>query len=81
MKQKKKIDWEQVRINASISILNAILETTKHSVLEELAIDDIFAKAAVGYADKLIQELIRTEDSFIYETNNLIGYGNQQTII
>lgn len=64
MKQEKKIDWEQVRINASISILNAILETTKHSVLEELAVNEIFAKAAVEYADKLVQELIRTEDNF-----------------
>lgn len=64
MKQEKKIDWEQVRINASISILNAILETTKHSVLEELAVDEIFAKAAVEYADKLVQELNRTEDNF-----------------
>ena len=64
MEREKKIDWEQVRVNASISILNAILETTHHSVLEEPVVDDIFAKTAVGYADKLVQELIRTEDSF-----------------
>lgn len=69
MEQEKKIDWRQVRINTSISILNAILETTKHSVLEEFAIDDIFAKTAVGYADKLIQELIRTEDRFKEQIN------------
>lgn len=64
IKETNNIDWKQVRINAAISVLNALLETTKHSVLEELAVNDIFAKAAVGYADKLVYELKRSEALF-----------------
>lgn len=55
-------DWNQVRINAAISALNALLQTTKHSVLGEF--NDIFAKAAVGYADKLVYELKRSDALF-----------------
>lgn len=51
------IDWKQVRINAAISALNALLETTKHSVTEEPIINKIYARIAVGYADALIKEL------------------------
>ena len=50
-------DWKQVRINAAISALNALLETTKHSVTEEPIINKIYARIAVGYADALIEEL------------------------
>lgn len=62
--QPDSINWNQVRIDAAISILNALLETTKHSVLEELAVRDMFAKTAVGYADKLVFELKRSEAYF-----------------
>ena len=57
-------DWKQVRINASISILNSLLETTPHSVAEEVVINDIYAKTAIAYADTLIRELKKSEDSF-----------------
>lgn len=62
--QPDNIDWKQVRINAAISVLNALLETTKHSVMGELAIKDLFAEVAVGYADKLVYELKRGEALF-----------------
>lgn len=58
------INWNQVRINASISILNSLLETTKHSVLEEIAVNEIYAKTAVAYADSLVKELKRSEALF-----------------
>lgn len=57
-------DWNQVRINAAISVLNALLETTQHSVTEEVIIKEFYAKAAVGYADKLVYELKRSEALF-----------------
>ena len=56
--------WEQVRINASISVLNSILETTQHSVIEEVAVKDIYARVAVAYADSLIKELRKNPDWF-----------------
>lgn len=62
--QPDSINWNQVRIDAAISALNALLETTKHSVLEEITVKDVFAKAAVGYADKLVYELKRSEALF-----------------
>ena len=48
---------KQLRAQASISILNSLLETTQHSVVESLAIKDIYAKAAVLYADALVDAL------------------------
>lgn len=56
--------FEQVRINASISVLNSLLETTQHSVIEEVAVKDIYARVAVAYADSLIKELRKNPDWF-----------------
>lgn len=56
--------WEQVRINASISVLNSLLETTKHSVIEEVTVKDIYARVAVAYADSLVKELKKESDWF-----------------
>lgn len=58
------INWKRVRIDASISILNSLLETTKHSILEEIAVNEVYAKTAVAYADSLIKELKRSEAYF-----------------
>lgn len=59
-------DWNQVRINAAISVLNALLETTNHnhSVLGKFAVKDTFIESAVEYADKLVYELKRSEAYF-----------------
>jgi len=57
-------NWKQVRIDAAISILNSLLETTKHSVLEEVAVNEVYAKTAVAYADALVKELKRSEAYF-----------------
>lgn len=62
--QSNDINWKQVRINAAISILNSLLETTQHSVTEEIVINDIYARTAIAYADTLIKELKKTEDDF-----------------
>lgn len=60
----EKTKWEQVRINASISVLNSLLEQTEHSVIEEPAINHLYARVAVGYADALVQELRKEPDWF-----------------
>ena len=54
--------WEQVRINASISILNSLLEQTEHAVIEETVIKNAYARVAISYADELIRELNRDKD-------------------
>ena len=58
----KEINWEEVRINASISIFNALLETTQHSVIESAAIKDVYAETAVAYADTLIKVLKKKKE-------------------
>lgn len=59
-------DWNQVRINAAIGVLNALLETTNHnhSVLGKFAVKDMFIESAVEYADRLVYELKRSEAYF-----------------
>ena len=56
------MDKLELRQQASISILNSLLETTQHSVLESLAIKDIYAKVAVLYADALVDALDKKPD-------------------
>ena len=56
------MDKLELRQQASISILNSLLETTQHSVLESLAIKDIYAKVAVLYADALVNALDKNSD-------------------
>lgn len=63
-KMDEKAKWEHVRINASISVLNSLLEQTEHSVIEEPAINHLYARVAVGYADALVQELRKEPDWF-----------------
>lgn len=58
------INWKQVRADAAISILNSLLETAKHSVLEEVAVNEVYAKTAVTYADALVKELKRSDALF-----------------
>lgn len=62
MTQQEKEKWEQVRINASISILNGLLEQTEHALLEESIIKNAYARVAISYADELIKELNRDKD-------------------
>lgn len=59
-------DWNQVRINAAIGALNALLESRHHnySVLGKFAVKDEFIESAVEYADKLVYELKRSEALF-----------------
>ena len=52
---------QELRAQAAITILNSLLETTPHSIIECLTIKDIYAKAAVLYADELIKALEEPE--------------------
>ncbi len=55
------MDKSELRAQAAISILNSLLETTSHSVIECIAIKEIYAKIAVIYADELIKALDEPE--------------------
>ena len=51
------IDWNQVRIDASINIMNAILSSSIMVFIFQFIIKRQIADIAVSYADKLIEEL------------------------
>lgn len=55
---------EELRQQASISMLSSILETTKHSVIECLA-KDVYAYIAVAYADALVNALDKEPEEII----------------
>ncbi len=63
------INWDEVRNNAAISFMSSIIETTKHPVLETEAVKDVYAVAAIQYADALIKRLIehQSKKDVIYE--------------
>lgn len=54
---KNEINWEEVRVNASINIMNAILSNSIMVFLFQFIFKKQIADIAVGYADKLIEEL------------------------
>ena len=55
--EKVDIDWQQVRIDASINIMNAILSSSIMVFIFQFIFKRQIADIAVSYADKLIEEL------------------------
>jgi hypothetical protein len=55
--EKVDIDWNQVRIDASINIMNAILSSSIMVFIFQFIFKRQIADIAVSYADKLIEEL------------------------
>lgn len=51
------INWEQVRIDASINIMNAILSSSIMVFILEFLFKKQISQVAVKYADKLISTL------------------------
>ena len=57
MKANENVNWEEVRINASINIMNAILSSSIMVFIFQFIFKRQVADIAVEYADKLIEEL------------------------
>ncbi len=55
--EKSNINWEQVRIDASINIMNAILSSSIMVFILQFIFKKQLSDIAVGYADKLVEEL------------------------
>ena len=51
------INWEKVRVDASINIMNAILSSSIMTFVLQFIFKRQLADLAVSYADKLIEEL------------------------
>lgn len=56
------IDWEEVKVNASISALQGILESGKVGEVLEL-MPNLVAKQSVRLANSLVEELKRNKDN------------------
>lgn len=52
-----KINWEEVRINAAINAMNALLSSSLMVFIFQFLFKKQIADIAVGYADKLVEEL------------------------
>ena len=57
MNEKSTINWEEVRINAAINVMNAILSSSIKVFIFQFVFKKQIADIAVSYADKLIEEL------------------------
>lgn len=51
------INWEQVRIDAAINIMNAILSSSIMTFVIQFIFKKQVSDIAVEYADKLVEEL------------------------
>lgn len=51
------INWEQVRVDASMNIMNAILSSSVMMFIFQFIFKKEVADIAVNYADKLVEEL------------------------
>lgn len=51
------INWNEVRINAAINIMNAILSSSIMVFIFQFIFKKQIADIAVGYANKLVEEL------------------------
>jgi hypothetical protein len=52
-----KINWEEVRINAAMNAMNALLSSSLMVFIFQFLFKKQIADIAVGYADKLVEEL------------------------
>ena len=57
MTKNSNINWEQVRIDTSINVMNAILSSSIMVFIIQFIFKKQIADIAVGYADKLVEEL------------------------
>jgi hypothetical protein len=57
MAKNSNINWEQIRVDASINIMNAILSSSIMVFIVQFIFKKQIADIAVGYADKLVEEL------------------------
>ena len=60
------IDWEQVRVDAAINIMNAILSSSLMVFIIQFLFRKQVSDIAVSYADKLIEELKKGTEQFPY---------------
>ena len=57
MNKNDSINWQQVRVNAAINVMNAILSSSIMVFLFQFVFKKQVADVAVSYADKLVEEL------------------------
>ena len=56
------INWEQVRVDAAINVMNAILSSSIMVFIFQFIFKKQISDIAVNYADKLVEELKRKKE-------------------
>ena len=62
MAKNSNINWEQVRVDAAINVMNAILSSSIMVFIFQFIFKKQIADIAVGYADKLVEELRKEKE-------------------
>ena len=62
MAKNSNINWEQVRIDAAVNVMNAILSSSIMVFIFQFIFKKQIADIAVGYADKLVEELKKEKE-------------------
>ena len=57
------IDYEQVRVNAAMNVMNAILSSSLMFLIVQFIMKREIVDVCIKYADALIEELKKKEDS------------------
>lgn len=65
MNEKSSINWEQVRIDAAINVMNSILSSSIMVFIFQFVFKRQIADIAVEYADKLVEEL-KKENKYLF---------------
>lgn len=58
---KESVNWNQVRIDAAINVMNAILSSSIMVFIFQFVFKKQISDIAVSYADKLVEELKKNE--------------------
>lgn len=73
----KNFDWNQIKIDAAINALNALVSNNSHNIIEEPIAKEIYPKIAVQYANHLVRAL---KNDFSKEKSNQEDEGNNMPI-
>jgi UDP-N-acetyl-D-mannosaminuronate dehydrogenase len=65
MPKNSNIDWEQVRVDAAINVMNAILSSSIMVFLFQFVFKKQISDIAVSYADKLVEELKKEKGNYM----------------
>ena len=79
----KNFDWDQIKIDAAINALNALVSNNSHNIIEEPIAKEIYPKIAVQYANHLVRAVNypQTKDLWASWADSLLRVISPQALI